>query len=178
MKLFKLFISLFLIAILTFVVSLFFPRSYRIERSIKVNVPVDKAYSFMQDFRNWEQWSLWNKSMDSTLYYFYGRTSAGQGGRQYFYGNALGSGRFLFDTCITNQQLKYSLYMHGGEVNTQGEFQFSGNTTEATITWINAGDVGYNPLYRFMIPSKISSTEKVFDDGLGRIKNILESKNP
>lgn len=176
MKLFKIFLSLFLIAILTFVVSLFFPRSYHIERSIKVKVPVDKAYAFMNDFRNWEKWSLWNRELDSTLYYFYGKTSSGTGGRQYFYGATLGSGRFLFDTCVVNQQLNYSLYMHGGEVNTQGIFRFSGNENEATISWINSGDVGYNPLFRFMIPSKISSTEKVFDDGLGRIKTLLEKE--
>lgn len=176
MKLFKLFLSFFLIAGLVFGISLFFPHAYRVERSIQVQVPVKDAYDFMQDLRNWEKWSLWNKDADSTLVYFYGKTSNGQEARQYFNGNLFGPGRFRFDTCIAPEKLVYSLYMHAGEVDAKGTFLFSATNNQTTITWLDSGDVGYNPLYRFMLPSKIKSTSQTFDDGLVRIKNLLEAK--
>jgi hypothetical protein len=34
--------------------------------------------------------------------------------------------------------------------------------------------VGNNQVYRYMLPSKINSTEKAFDEGLARIKKVLE----
>ncbi len=174
MKLFKVFFSFFIIALVIFIVSRFFPHSYKVERSIVIHKPVDTVYAFMQDFRNWEKWSLWNKETDSSLVYFYGKESKGVNGRQYFYGNLLGNGRFKFDTCVVNKKLAYDLFMHAGEVKAKGTFIFKGDENTTTLIWLDSGDVGNNPLYRFMIPSKISSTEKTFDDGLGRIKRMVE----
>lgn len=171
MKLFKVFFTLFALVILLFVVSRFFPHTYKVERNIKINRPVTEVYDFMKDFRNWEKWSLWNKQTDSTLIYFYSKSS---NDRQYFYGKALGDGRFKFDTCITNSKLVYDLYMHAGEVKANGTFIFKGDDAETTLIWLDSGDVGSNPVFRFMIPSKVSSTEKTFDDGLARIKEVIE----
>jgi hypothetical protein len=175
MKLFKIFFSFFIIAIAVFVVSRFFPHAYKVACKISINRPVDDVYSFMSDFRNWEKWSLWNKSADSTLIYFYGKTSKGLEGHQYFYGKNIGQGQFRFDTCLANEKLVYRLNMHAGEIKANGTFLFESNGDGTTLSWINEGDVGSNPIYRFMIPSKTESTRKTFDDGLGRIKEILES---
>ena len=174
MKLFKVFFSLFVIAIALYVVSRFFPHTYKVERSIKISKPTNEVYQFMNDFRNWEKWSLWNKQADSTLVYFYGNEGVKKDGRQYFWGAALGEGRFKFDTCIVNKKLIYDLHMHAGEIKAKGTFLFNGNSNSTTLSWLDSGDVGNNPIYRFMIPSKVSSTEKTFDDGLSRIKKLIE----
>ena len=175
MKLFKVFLSLFVIVIALYVVSMFFPHTYKVERSIEINKPQNEVYLFMKDFKNWEKWSLWNKDADSTLVYFYGKESSDLGGRQYFWGAALGQGRFKFDTCITNKKLVYDLHMHAGEIKAKGTFLIIGDSLSSKLVWLDSGDVGNNPIYRFMIPSKVSSTEKTFDDGLQRIKKLLES---
>ena len=174
MKLFRIFFSFFIVAALVFIASLFFPGTYRIERKVNIHKPVGEVYHFMNDFKNWEKWSLWNKTTDSTLVYFYGKRSDSTGGRQYFQGELLGIGRFRFDETTPDKYLVYNLYMHGGEVNARGTFLFSGNGTQTELTWLDSGDVGYNPIFRFMIPAKVSATEKTFDDGLNRIKQILE----
>lgn len=174
MKLFKVFFSFFLVVAAIFGVSLFFPHAYKIERTVQINKPVDDVYGFMSDFRNWQKWSLWNKQTDSTIHYFYGKRSDSTNGRQYFHGKLLGSGRFVFNEALPNEKLVYNLYMHEGEINANGTFLFSGDATQTQLTWLDSGDVGYNPLFRFMIPSKVSATERTFDDGLKRIKEELE----
>ncbi len=177
MKLFKIFLTLFLIVGLIFIISLFFPHHYRVERSITIDKPVEKVYTYMDDLRNWEQWSLWNKQTDSTLVYFYGKRSDSTGGRQYFYGELLKSGRFMLDVTEPNKKIIYDLYMHNGDVNAKGTFLFLGdNNGNTKLTWLDSGDVGYNPLFRFMLPSKLTSTGKTFDDGLLRIKEKIEAK--
>ena len=174
MKLFKIFLSLFVIVIGLYIVSLFFPHTYKVERSIVITKPKNEVYQFMSDFKNWEKWSLWNKQADSTLVYFYGNDGAKKDGRQYFWGAALGQGRFKFDTCITNEKLVYDLHMHAGEIKAKGTFLINGDSSSTTLSWLDSGDVGNNPIFRFMIPSKVTSTEKTFDDGLGRIKKMIE----
>jgi hypothetical protein len=175
MKLFKVFLSFFVLAGLFFGVSLFFPGKYKIEREVLIKQPVVVTYHFMQDFKNWHSWSAWNKTLDTSLYVFYGKHSESAEARQYFYGQMLGSGRFNFTTFIPNNVLSYNLYMHGGEASANGTFYFYALDSVTTrLCWVDSGDVGYNPIFRYMIPSKVSSTEKAFDEGLQRIKSALE----
>ena len=175
MKLFKVFLSFFLIVAILWGGSFFFPRTYKVERSISINKPAATVYGFMSNLRNWEQWSLWNKETDSTLHFFYGKRSDSTGGRQYFNGSLLGYGRFEIDSVYPDHFVKYDLYMHAGNVNANGLFRMESNGGNATILhWIDSGDVGNNPVYRYMLPSKINSTEKAFDEGLARIKKVLE----
>lgn len=175
MKLFKVFFTLFVIVLGLFIVSRFFPHTYYVERTVKINKPVADVYAFMEDFKNWEKWSLWNKETDPTLHYFYGKHSNGIEARQYFYGEKLGIGRFKFDTCDNQNMLVYDLYMHAGEINASGKFQFVSEGSATELKWIDQGDVGGNPIYRFMLSSKITSTEQTFDDGLARIKKVIEA---
>ena len=52
------------------------------------------------------------------------------------------------------------------------EFKSLGNSTQ--LIWIDEGDVGMNPIYRFLLPSKISATEQGFEEGLMVIKKAAE----
>lgn len=174
MKLFKVFLTLFIIVIAILGTSRFFPHTYQVTCSITIDKPVDEVYGFMSDLRNWEQWSLWNKDSDSTLTYFYGPTSKGQEARQYLNGKLLGQAQFSFDTCIEEKQLTYHLNMHAGEIRAGGTFLFATLGNQTKLTWLDSGDVGDNPIYRFMLASKTASTRKTFDDGLARIKQVLE----
>jgi len=175
MKLFKVFLSLFVIVLAILLVSRFMPHEYKVEKQITINKNVESVYAFMSDFKNWEKWSLWNKSTDSTLGYFYGKTSQGGDARQYFHGDLLGIGRFKFDTCESNKRLVYNLYMHAGEIKASGVFKFDVVGENTILTWVDAGDVGDNPIYRFMLSSKVENTAKTFEDGLQRIKKEIEN---
>ncbi|MFN6341165.1 MAG: hypothetical protein ACK4Y6_02080 [Bacteroidota bacterium] len=96
MKLFKLFLSFFLVTGAIMGVSLFFPNTYRIDRSVTIHKPVSDVFAYMSNLRNWEQWSMWNKDIDSTLNIFYRDRSDSLGGVQYFSGERIGTGLFKF----------------------------------------------------------------------------------
>ncbi len=174
MKLFRIFLSFFVIVGLIWIVSLFFPHVLYVDRSVVINKPAKVVYAFMNDLRNWEKWSMWNKSIDSSYIDYYGKRSDSTGGRYYFYGNLLGPGRLLIVECNPNTFIYYNLYMHGGVINARGLFRLKALDSNSTeLHWIDSTDLGNNPINRFMIPGKISSTEQIFDDGLQRIKEVL-----
>jgi hypothetical protein len=175
MKIFKIFLTLFLLIGLFYLGSLFFPKTYHINRSVVINKPIDTVFHFMQDLHNWDKWSLWNKETDTTLKLFYGKRSDSLGGRQYFEGDILGEGRFLIDRYKYNQLLGYNLYMNKGQISANGTFLFDAiNSNQTTLQWVDSGNVGNNPIFRYMMYTKVNATQKAFDKGLARIKAALE----
>jgi len=176
MKLFKIYASFFLIVGLFFGISLFFPRYFKFESHIEVNKPVHETFTFMNDLRNWEKWSAWNKSMDTTFTVFYGKRSDSLGGRQHFYGKLIGKGSFYINNYKPDEYFSYALYMLGGDATAGGTFYFTKQNNGTIISWVDSGDVGYNPIFRYMVPFKKKSTEAAFTDGLKRIKTALESR--
>ncbi|MFN5024854.1 MAG: SRPBCC family protein [Bacteroidota bacterium] len=178
MKLFKLFLSFFLVTGAIMGVSLFFPNTYRIDRSVTIHKPVSDVFAYMSNLRNWEQWSMWNKDIDSTLNIFYRDRSDSLGGVQYFSGDRIGTGRFKIVEYENEQRLGYNLYMNKGDVSANGTFTFNAvDTTTTELHWIDSGYVGYNPFFRFMLPNKIKSTSEAFDAGLSRIQKMMEASN-
>src|SRR2546423_4659757 len=109
MKLFKVFLSFFIITALIFITSLFFPKQYHIERSIVVNKPLFETFAYMNNIRNWQNWSPWNKDLDSTMFTFYSPVTAGQHAVHYFSGNLVGTGRFKINESIPNEKIRYNL---------------------------------------------------------------------
>lgn len=176
MKLFKVFLSIFLIVISVLIISRFFPQTYFVERSIVINKPVEQTFAYMSNLKNWEQWSLWNKSVDSTLYYFYNNKFDTLGARQYMRGELLGKGVFEVDSFLQNQLLHFTLVVDDGDRTASGTFLFKPVNEQSTaLHWIDSGDVGNNPLKRFMIPFVTKSTETTLDAGLASIKKCAEN---
>jgi hypothetical protein len=173
MKLFKYFLTLFILVVLFVGISRFFPHSYYVKRTVTIHKPIDSVFTFMGNLHNWPSWSLWNTTTDSSLTVFYNKMS-GKGARQYFHGNIIGEGRFELTTYEPSTTVGYNLYMNQGGATANGKFVLEGSATETTLHWIDSGDVGNNPIFRYMLSSKVSSTEKTFDEGLQRIKNVLE----
>ncbi|MES2560263.1 MAG: SRPBCC family protein [Bacteroidota bacterium] len=176
MKLFKYFLILFALVVVFVGVSRFFPHTYYVKRTVEINKPVDSVYTFMANLHNWPSWSLWNTTTDSTLKVFYNQRLTGLGARQYFHGNLIGEGRFEINVYEPNKTVGYNLYLNQGEAMANGRFIFETTNHKTTLHWVDSGDVGNNPLFRYMLASKVSSTEKTFDEGLLRIKGVLESR--
>ena len=175
MKLFKIYLIIFGIVFAFVMGSRFFPHTYHVERSIVINKPVSQTFAYLSNYKNWEQWSLWNKSVDSTLYYFYNKKQDTIGARQYFYGALLGQGYFETIGYKKDSSLQFILSVNRAERTAAGVFTFNAidaNTTE--LHWIDSGDVGNNPIKRYMIPYVTKNTATTLDNGLASIKAQLE----
>lgn len=176
MKLFKIFLSLFLIVITIVVISRFFPHTYKVERSIEVNKPVSEVFAYMSNLHNWEEWSLWNKSVDSTLYYFYNQKHDTIGARQYIRGELVGRGFFEITSYKKDSTLGFFLNVGDSERTAAGTFFFKPLNANATVLyWTDSGDVGGNVIKRFMIPFVTKNTETTLDNGLQSIKKHIEN---
>ena len=179
MKLFKIFAGIMGFFALVFVVSLFFPRTYKIEKTTVVNMPDHETFAYLNNIRNWADWSPWNTDLDSSMVFFLSKVTEGKGAAQYFRGGLVGNGRFRIVESIPNESIAYSLYIDMGEgsyMSISQKFVLKSLGGKTQLTWVDEGDVGMNPLYRFLLPSKIKSTEQGFEEGLAVIKKSAENR--
>jgi len=176
MKLFKVLLSIIGFFVLVFVVSLFFPREYHIKCDIVINKPPYESFAYMNNIRNWEDWSPWNTKLDSTMKTFYSKNTIGTGATFYFRGGLTGSGSIRISESVLNERIKTFVSINEGAITSKACFQFGKVADKTILSWIDDGDVGYNPIYRFMIPSKVKDTELAFNEGLILIKHAIEAR--
>lgn len=176
MKFFNVFVGIIGFFVILFIVSLFFPRKYYIERTTVVNKPVYFTYAYMNNIENWKDWSPWNTNLDSTFSSFYSPNTIGTGATQYIKGSLIGTGRFKITHSQTNQLIRYDLQLsrEAASLSSAAIYKFSAFGERTKLSWLDSGDVGYNPINRFMLPSKIKSTEIAFEEGLRLIKKSVE----
>jgi hypothetical protein len=176
MKLFKIFVGIIGFFALIFGVSLLFPKTYKIERSTVINLPVYQSFAYMNTIQNWQDWSPWNSDLDSTMQSFYSKNPTGTGATQYFRGDLVGVGTFRIEESVLNEKIHYKLSINEGTMESEATFYFKPIGSKTQLSWVDEGDVGYNPLFRFLLPSKVSDTEKGFEEGLIAIKKGAENK--
>ncbi len=174
MKLFKIFAGILGFIVLFFLVSLLFPRTYKVQQTIVVNRSIYQSYAFMSDIKNWKKWSPWNKSIDSSFYTFYSKNTAQVGSKQYI-GSQSFVGSFTITEAISNEKISYLLNLNEGSIEAKASFIFEDINGYTKLSWIDIGDVGYNPFKRYMMGYITSNTSKSFDEGLIAIKKAIES---
>ena len=178
MKLFRIFLGFWLLIGLFFAVSLFFPREFRVEKSIEISKPVNEVFNYLSQIENIAALSPWNKQTDSTMNSFYSKNKQGLNATYYFSGNLLDKGYLKISELDSLKSITMLLNINNGAMTSNTSFHFEAideNTTK--LTWKDYKDVGYNPLYRYMIPSKIKETEAAFEMGLLRIKTQINAKS-
>jgi hypothetical protein len=176
MKLFKVYLIIVIVALTFIGVSRFFPPTYLVKETIQVNKSLPETFAYLSDLQKWEEWSLWNRSIDSTLTFFYTAKNDTIGSRQYITGNLIGKGFIEITSLQKDTSLTYKMDLREGEMTANGKFEFRAISSSVTeIAWLDSGNVGNNPIKRYMIPLVTKSTAQTFKDGLVRIKTQIES---
>ncbi|MDZ4668799.1 MAG: SRPBCC family protein [bacterium] len=174
MKLFKIFAAIIGFFAFIFMVSLFFPHQYRIEKTTVINLPVYETFDYMNKVENWADWSPWNTDLDSSMVFFYSQKKSGVGAAQYFRGGLIGTGRFRIIKSLNNQVITFHLSIDESFMSINQTFYFKELGGKTQLSWVDEGDVGYNPIFRFLLPSRIGGTEAGFEEGLIVIKAAAE----
>src|SRR4051812_44906447 len=63
------------------------PDDFRVQRSISISAPPEKVFALINDFKQWPQWSPWEKK-DPAMKRTYSAVTAGNGARYAWEGNS------------------------------------------------------------------------------------------
>jgi uncharacterized protein YndB with AHSA1/START domain len=150
--------------------------SYKVERSIDINAPMETVYPLVYDPKAWARWSVWNRR-DPGMAVTYSGAPAGVGAKWSWQSKSEGSGSMEFTGAEFNKSVVYKVSFAAFDAAMSGRMAFSPTAKGVRVTWIAEGDVGSNPLMRYFAMAMEGIQGPDFDGGLANLKQLAE-KSP
>jgi uncharacterized protein YndB with AHSA1/START domain len=146
---------------------------FTVSRSITINAPADKVYALVANPHAWTQWSVWNQR-DPAMQIEYSGPESGTGAKWSWKSKSQGNGAMTFTESEPARKVGFELYFPDFGTTSTGQIEFvpDGNTTK--VTWTMNGDMGSNPLFRWMALGADSMVGKDFEGGLANLKAVAE----
>jgi uncharacterized protein YndB with AHSA1/START domain len=174
MKIIKwLFGSLAVLALLLVVGGLLLSGDFRVTRSIEVAAAPAKVYALVQDPRRWAEWAVWHRRDPAMQITYFGAPS-GQGAGWAWVSASQGDGKMTFTSAETDRRLAYDLYFPDFGTTSTGDMQLVPTASGTRVTWTMTGNMGRNPVFRWMALFADGMVGKDFDGGLANLKAVAE----
>lgn len=154
------------------------PGSYRVARSVEIQVPVEVVFAQVNDLKHWQAWTVW-ASRDPEMKYETSTVSAGVGAWQKWSGPDSGRGELSLVASEPPKRVAYTLHFPDFDSRSTGEVLLepvSGGGVK--VTWINEGKLGMNPMMRWfgLLFDRMIGGD--FAAGLERLKTTCEAATP
>jgi hypothetical protein len=171
-------ILLILTAIFTliFIVAMFLPSKYHVERSIVINAPADSVFQYANNLKLMNKWLPFNASYDTTFVITYSSPMEGLGASQKWEGQKLGNGTLKIVKSEQNKLVETEVLLGDGKVKSTGSFLLKDTLNGVKITWKDEGTLGFNPVARIFGLYYERLLGPDYESGLENLKKICESK--
>ena len=146
---------------------------FSVSRTVTVNAAPDKIYALVADPRGWKAWSAWNRR-DPAMTIEYSGPASGPGAVWAWKSKSQGDGKMTFTAATPNQGVDFDLYFPDFGTTSSGEFRLDANGGATQVTWTMDGDMGTNPVYRWMGLFMDKMVGPDFDAGLANLKALAE----
>ncbi len=149
------------------------PTTFAVQRSVEIAAPPARVFNHVVDPREWRKWTVWNER-DPKMEISYSGPPFGQGARWSWKSATEGSGRMTFTRVVPNERLGYELLFPEYNMKSEGELTLEPAGTGTRLTWTNGGDVGANPLKRYLAFFMDRIVGPDFERGLANLKALSE----
>ena len=161
---------------LVVVIGFLLPRQVHVERSIVINAPQAQLFEALNGFKRFNEFSPW-AALDPNTQYAYEGPESGVGAKMSWVSNdpELGSGTNEIVESRAPDFIRTRLDF-GGQL-AEATFTFAPADGGTRVTWGFDGDLGNNPVMRFvglMFDSWIGGD---YEKGLARMKQVMEQGN-
>jgi uncharacterized protein YndB with AHSA1/START domain len=151
------------------------PDTFRIERHSTINAPPEKVFPLINDFRQWTQWSPWEKK-DPALRRNYSGAPSGKGSVYEWEGNKnVGKGRMEIIESTAPSQIVIDLrFISPFKAHNAAEFTFTPTGNATMVNWAMTGP----NVFMSKVMSTFVNFEKMvgkdFEQGLANMKAAAE----
>lgn len=155
---------------LLFIISVFLPSTYKVERSLAMNKSADSVFNQINNLHHWQSWDPWNKK-DPTVKTTYLGPEEGVGATQQWTSEESGNGKL---TILESKQPNLVIYQveFEGFDPMQGRFEIDANSdSTCTVSWIAEGDMGNNPIKKYFGAMMDRMMGADFEEGLANLNN-------
>ena len=146
---------------------------FTVSRSIAIEAPAGKVYALVANPRQWKNWSVWTQR-DPAMQIEYAGPESGAGAKWTWRSKSQGAGTMTFTASEPARLVAYALYLPDFGTTSTGEIAFVPDGNATRVTWTMNGDMGSNPLYRWMALGADGMVGKDFEAGLANLKALAE----
>jgi uncharacterized protein YndB with AHSA1/START domain len=148
------------------------PSRYHVTRSIDIDAPPSKIYPLVAEVRAWKQWSAWNQR-DPNMVIVYEGPPAGAGARWTWKSASEGNGEMTLTGAEPDRRIDYALAFPDYDSKATGAIVIEPTSPTSTrVTWTNDGDLGNNPMMRWMGLVMDRMVGNDFAIGLANLKTV------
>ncbi len=158
-------------------IGVFSPSGFHVSRSAVVAAPAEAVFVPIANLRDWNDWSSWNTQKDPSLKYSYGGETGQVGSFMEWKSEKNGVGRVTLVEVVPNSRIKYRMEMDGGKFHADGELTLNPVPEGTQVVWSDKGDMGNNPLFKFLGLFMDAILGADFQEGLDNLKQRVEAKN-
>ncbi len=151
------------------------PDTFRVQRATTIKAPAAKVYALIDDFRQWGQWSPWEK-LDPDLKRTFSGAASGKGAVYEWTGNnKVGAGRMEITEPTPPNKLVIKLdFIKPFEGHNIAEFTLEPQADATQLTWVMHGPTPFVSKLMQVFVSMDSLIGKDFEAGLANLKALAE----
>jgi effector-binding domain-containing protein len=172
----KIFLAIVIIIVLLVIVAFFLPMKYKVERTTVMKGDKVVVYDLTSNLGKWDLWTPWTKKTDSTAVFELIGTDGQVGTLRKWDGKVIGNGQMTITQLIPGELVAYDLSFQKGKYTSKGKLIIETTGDSTRVSWTDEGDLGYNPISRYMglFMGKMMAPE--FDKGLAKLKKVVEER--
>ena len=163
------------LVLLAFVIGLFLPATYRIERDTVINASPAQVHEFVDDLNRWPEWGPWQDE-DPTIVTTVGEISSGAGAHQTWVGDS-GTGELTFTSSDPRSGVEYDLSFDEGQFRCVAAISYTPLAQGTRVSWIMEGDMGNNIIGRYFALRMDDMVGPMFETGMNNLKTSVEAAN-
>lgn len=171
----KILIGLLVLIAVLMVIGFFLPAKFHAERSAVISGKPEQVFALINKLENWSKWDPWHK-MDPNWKITWGDTTEGLGGSYAWESENSNVGNGHMRICESNPNEKVVLEMYFMEDNEPafGSFTLSPDGEGTKVVWALDGDMGMNPVKRWMGMMMGSMIGPMFEQGLADMEKAVK----
>jgi uncharacterized protein YndB with AHSA1/START domain len=147
---------------------------FTVERRITIQAPAERVYALVADPKGWQRWGEWNRR-DPHMAIEYSGAASGVGAVWSWKSKSQGDGRMTFTAAEPGRRLAYDLYFPDFGTTSSGELRLQAQGSGTEVVWVMNGDMGSNPLFRWIALNADSMVGQDFEAGLKNLQQLAEA---
>jgi len=153
------------------------PDSFRIERRLRIQAPLERIFPFVNDLRRHGEWSPWEKK-DPAMQRTYSGAPRGKGSVYEWDGNKnIGKGRIEIAEAVPSSKVVFDMhFIKPFEARNTGEFTLAPAGGNTDVTWAMYGPSPFVSKVMGVFFSMDRMIGREFEAGLANLKAITEAE--
>lgn len=145
---------------------------YRVERNLLIQAPADRVYAHLDSAAGWQRWGVWYRR-DPQMQQSASGPAQGAGAAWQWTSQSQGNGSIRLTAAEAPRRIAYTLQMEDFAPST-GELRLESEGAGTRVIWVMQGDMGNNPIGRWMGLFMDKLVGPDFDAGLDNLKQLSE----